>query len=98
MYTLTPSTGRNVWKEVGTELGTEKGMLFIITRALYGPNISGAAWRENLAETLNSLEYKSSKADADVWMKWYYKLNGDPYYKILLCSVDYSLHIGFKPK
>ena len=54
---------------MGTEIGTEKGVLFIIERALYWNNLYGAAWRENLAETLNSLRYKSSEADADVWMK-----------------------------
>ena len=83
---------------MGTELGTEKGMLFIIERALYGKNLYGAAWRENLAETLNSLRYKSSEADADVWMKWYFKINGDPFYKYILCYVDDFLHMGFKPK
>ena len=45
-----------------------------------------------------SLGYKSSKADSDVWMKWDFKPNGDPYYKYILCYVDGFLHIGFKPK
>ena len=53
----------------------------IIARALYGPKSSGAVWREKLAETLISLGYKSSKADADVWMKQDFKTNGYPYYK-----------------
>ena len=53
----------------------------IIARALYGINRSGAAWIENLAGNLNSLGYKSSKTDADVWMKRDFNPNGDPYYK-----------------
>ena len=53
-------------------------MLFIITRALYRTNISGAAWRENLAETLKSLEYKSSVAEAHVCMNQDFNPNGDP--------------------
>ena len=45
-----------------------------------------------------SLGYKSSASDADAWMKKYFKPNVDPYYKYMLCYVDYLLHIGFKPK
>ena len=37
-----------LWIEAGTEFGTEKGMVIIIARALYGLKISGAAWREKL--------------------------------------------------
>ena len=73
-------------------------MLIIIARALYGLKRSGAAWREKISETLMSLGYKSSEADADVWMNWGFKPNGDPYYKYMLCYVDYLIHIGFKPK
>ena len=55
-----------IWTEGGTEFGTEKGMVMIIARALYGLKISGAAWRAKIAETLMSLGYKSSEADADL--------------------------------
>ena len=51
-----------------------------------------------LAEILMSLGYKSSKADADVWMKRDFKPNVDPYYKYILCYVDDLLHVGFKTK
>ena len=34
-----------IWTESGTEFGTEKGMVMIISRALYGLKISGSAWR-----------------------------------------------------
>ena len=44
------------------------------------------------------LGYKSSEADADVWMKRDFNPNGYPYYKYMLCYVDDLLHIGFKPK
>ena len=42
--------------------------------------------------------YKSSEADADVWMKRDFNPNGEPYYKYMICYVDELLHIGFKPK
>ena len=41
-----------LWKESGTEFGTEKVMVMIISRALYGLKNSSAAWREKLAETV----------------------------------------------
>ena len=33
------------WTESGTEFGTEKGMVMIISRALYGIRRSGTEWR-----------------------------------------------------
>ena len=44
-----------IWIESGTEFGTEKGMVTIIERALYGLKRSDAAWRAKIAETLMSL-------------------------------------------
>ena len=55
--------------ESGTEFGTEKKTVMIIARVIYGLKSSGAAWRSKLAETLMLIRYKSSEADADVWMK-----------------------------
>ena len=53
----------------------------IISRALYGLKSSGAVWRGKTAETLMSLRYKSSEADAYVRMKQDLNTNGDKYYK-----------------
>ena len=44
-----------LWTEAGTEFGTEKLMVMIISRALYGLKSSGASWRAKLSETLMSL-------------------------------------------
>ena len=44
-----------LWTEAGTEFGTEKVIVIIIARAIYGLKISGTAWRSKLAETLMSL-------------------------------------------
>ena len=54
-------------------------MLIIIATSLYVLKSSGAAWRAKLAETLMSLGYKSSKLDADVWMKRDFNKNEDLY-------------------
>ena len=69
----------------------------IIAIALYGIKSSGASWRTKIVETLMWIGYKSSKEDAYVWMKRYFKPNGDPYYKYTLCYIDNFLHIYFKP-
>ena len=87
-----------LWTESGTEFGNEKGMTMIAERSIYGLNISGAALRAKLAETLKSFGYKYSESDADFRMKRHFRLNGDPYYKYMLCYVDDFIHIGFKPK
>ena len=73
-------------------------MVIIIARSLYGLKRSGAAWRAKPAETLMSLGYKSSEADADVWMKRDFNPNGDHCYKYMLCYVDDLLHIFFNQK
>ena len=70
----------------------------IIARALYGLKSSGATWRGEIAETLMSLGYKLSEADADVWIKQDFKTNGDLYFKYMRCYIDDLLHIFFKPK
>jgi hypothetical protein len=45
------------------------GHLLMIVKALYGLKTSGAHWHEKLADSLRCLEYVSSKADSDLWMK-----------------------------
>ena len=44
-----------LWTEAGTEFGTEKVMLMIIPRALYGINSSGTTQTKKLSETLKLL-------------------------------------------
>ena len=70
----------------------------IIARALYGLKSYCSIWRAKLSDTLMLLGYKPYEADSGVWMKQYFKPNGDPYYKYMLCFVDDLLHIGFNPK
>ena len=72
------------------------GPVIILSRALYGIKSSGAAWRAKLAETLMSLVYKSSEANADVWMKQDFNPNGYLYYKYMICCVGDLIQIGFK--
>jgi hypothetical protein len=49
-----------LWTVAGSEFGSEKGTVIIITRALYSLNSSRAAWREKLAETMRTMEYMTN--------------------------------------
>ena len=51
----------------------------IVVRALFGLKTSSAAFRALLAETLDDLSYKPSKADPDVYMRPEVKSNGFKY-------------------
>ena len=47
----------------------DKGKVFIVVRALYGPKSSGTEFMEFLAERLDDMGFKSSIADPDIWMR-----------------------------
>ena len=88
-----------VWCIAGHEFGSDKGVVMVITRALYGLKSSGASWRAMFASTLNELQYESSKADPDVWLRPKMKTNGvDDYYSMVLVYVDDVLHFDEKPE
>jgi len=70
----------------------------IIARALYGLKSSGAAWRSTLAATMETLGYRPTQADPDVWIKRATKKDGEPYYKLMLIYVDDVLHIAEHPE
>jgi len=57
-----------IWTRAGIEFGSDAGCIMIITQALYGLKMSGAAWRSTFAGKLMDLGYQSSKADPDVWI------------------------------
>ena len=47
-----------IWTEAVPSFGTEKGMVMIIEREIYGLKSSGSAWRAKLAEKCMPLGYK----------------------------------------
>jgi Reverse transcriptase (RNA-dependent DNA polymerase) len=54
----------------GKEFGPAKeGWIVILTCTLYGLCSSGKAWRDHIAASLQDGEYKSCKADPDIWMR-----------------------------
>jgi hypothetical protein len=59
-----------------------------MVRSLYGLKSAGAAFRSTLAQLLQDLGYKSSKADPDVWMREAVWDGGHEYYEMLFVYVD----------
>ena len=70
-----------------------EGKVFIEVRDLYGLKISGAAFREFLADQLDNMVFKSSIADLDVWMREATKNDGEEYYDYILVYIDDLLAI-----
>jgi hypothetical protein len=70
------------------ECGEDKGKVCVIVCSLYGLKSTGAVFRAALAQLLQDLGYKSSKADPDVSMREAVKTDGHKYYKMLFVYVD----------
>ena len=82
-----------IWFKGGIETGEDKGKVLIITRALYGLKLSGAAWRADLAATLQDLKFTSTQADPDVWIQ-----SNSMHYDMVLVYVDDILIFAKDPK
>lgn len=72
----------------------EQGRIAIIVRALYGLKSSGAMWRTHFAGTLRDMDFQSSLADPDVWLKASTLPSGEEYYEYILVYVDDLLVIS----
>jgi hypothetical protein len=79
----------------GPDIGPNHvGKTVIIVRAMYGLKSSGAAWHVHLSETLHGMNFKSSYADSDVWMRVATKDDVFEYYEYILVYVDDLLIIS----
>ena len=98
---INADTVEKIWCVAGPEFGSKAGCVMKIVKALYGLASSGACWSRELSETLHNLGFKSSKADANVWMRPNVKRNsnGDilEYYEYLLVYVDDLLLVSHDP-
>ena len=71
---LTAPNREKVWirarEEFGVVPGCEElvGKILIVKRALYGLKSAGASFRSFMAQQLDTMEFKSSVGDPDVWM------------------------------
>ena len=86
-YVTSPIT-ENTWTVLGPEFGTDSGKKYIIVRALYGLNSSGAEFRNHLEYCIRDMEYKSCMSDPDLWLKpEVIPSDGFEYYSYILCYV-----------
>ena len=46
-----------IWTVAGLEFSTDCGAIFLVTRALYGLKLAGAAWRAFFAQALTMLSF-----------------------------------------
>jgi hypothetical protein len=91
---LNAKSREKMWFEEGIETGEDKGKLLIVTLALYGLKISGAAWRADiLAATLRDLNFTSTQADRDAWIR-----SGRTHYDMVLVYIDVILIFAKDPK
>ena len=72
--------------------------VLIIDRYLYGLKSSGSYWCANIAETLNSMGYRSTYSDPDVWFKRAVDPSAEEYYKYILVYVEGIIHLAHDPK
>eukprot|EP00957_Ditylum_brightwellii_P153339 11670140-Ditylum_brightwellii.AAC.1 len=86
-----------VYFTAGTEFGAKKGQYVVVIRALYGLEISGAAWRAFLVQTMHDLGFKSCNADPDLWIKPGVKNDGTKYWEYVLIYVDDTLCMSHTP-
>ncbi|KAI2504684.1 Reverse transcriptase (RNA-dependent DNA polymerase) [Fragilaria crotonensis] len=90
---LNAACREKIWFEGGLETGADQGKVLIVTRALYGLKSSGAAWRADLAATLRDLNFTSTKADPNGWIR-----SADTHYNMVLVYVDDILIFAKDPK
>jgi hypothetical protein len=96
---LNAPTRERVHTTCGLEFGPNyQGCTAVIIKALYGLKSSGAAWRAMFAGTLQDLQYKSSLADPDVWLRPAIKGTGEHYYEYIFVYVDDILVISMTPE
>ena len=83
----------------GPEFGIEnEGKYAEVKRAIYGGRVSGRDFWLHLRKCMDSLGFKSSKADSDVWYRPARKSDGTEYMEYVLLYVDDVLVISENPE
>ena len=90
---LSAKCREKIWFEGVLDTGEDRGKVIIVTRALYGLRSSGAAWRADLATTLQELQLTSTQANPDVWIR-----SSGTHYNMVLVYVDDILIFAKNPK
>ena len=91
---LTAPVTEKIWTILGPEFGEDAGKKAIIVRALYGLRSAGEAFRNHLADCMQTLGYRSCLADQDLWYKPEIRPSDNhKYYSYMLLYVDDALCI-----
>ena len=77
---LTTDCREQVWAVAGPNFGSEYGKNILVKKSLYGLKRSGAAFRAFLEEMLDTMGYRSSYADPDLWLRPAVNPDGFEYY------------------
>ena len=78
-----------IWTICGPEFGPDEGRKAILVRALYGLCSASAAFRNHMADCMDSLGFKSCLADQDLWYRpATRKDDGHEYMEYVLLYVD----------
>ena len=81
------------WLTLGPEWGADAGKKAFVVRSLCGLKSVGQAFRNHLADCMRTLEYESSLADPDLWMKAETRSDGSRCCSCILLHVDDCLCI-----
>ena len=85
---LTAPVLEKMWMVAGPEFGPEQGKNMIVVRALYVLKSASASFRSFMANKLDGLGFKSSKADFDIWLRPAVKEDGEEYYEYVMLYVE----------
>ena len=95
---LTAPNKEKCWIVAGPEFGPEEGKTFLVVKALYGLKSASFSFRSYMAEKLTDMDFRSTVADPDVWLRAAAKGDGEEYYEYVLMYVDDILAISCNPK
>ena len=83
----------------GPEFGLDNvGKVALIKRVLYGGKVADRDFWHHLRSCMDTIGFKSCKADQDIWRRLATKSNGQTYYEYVLLYVDDCLVISEKPE
>ena len=95
---LTAPNREKCWMVAGPEFGSEEGKTFLVVKALYGLKSASFSFRAYMAEKLTNMNFQSTMADPDVWLRAATKGDGESYYEYVLMYVDDILAISCDAK
>ena len=82
----------------GTKFGSEAGNNMLVRKDLYVLKRSGAAFRDFLVETMDSIGYQPSYVGPDLWSYPAVKPDGFECYEYIICYRDSVLYISQNPR